>query len=349
MQADASKRQTTLDCMGKLKREKRRLFERFHHHTKHHIFNKNKAQLFSTFIDTDQQGGKIFIPKKYRQKTMPSITNEEVIKIKQKEALQKMRLDIECMKTYATSHNEQATEFERLIKSEIDSLEADGETKHATIHLVQDHLENLKRMSAEEWTKKESFFLKLQKEYLENEIEKKPVASTQEEEDKITQFLLELGEDAPVPQQVPKLKEKAIKPHVTNQQQKTVHSNGDKSRKQKNHRNRKQSRNDDISKSLKNRDRIQSSSSYHSPTRSKNRRENSYSSDSSPERESIKRTKNKSHKSRRPPVDRNMSYNRPQYRERNRNPNYQENSYYNPDMNFPANFLANLLASSMIR
>ena len=83
-----------------------------------------------------------------------------------------MRSDIECMKAYAISHDEQATEFERLIKSEIGNLEADEETSHALIHLVQDHLENLKRMSAEEWIKKEKFFLKLQKEYLENEIGK---------------------------------------------------------------------------------------------------------------------------------------------------------------------------------
>ena len=46
-------------------------------------------------------------------------------------------------------------------------------------------------MSAEEWNKKENFFLKLQKEHHENEIERKPAAPTQEEEDKINQFLLE--------------------------------------------------------------------------------------------------------------------------------------------------------------
>lgn len=110
-----------------------------------------------------------------------------------------MRNDIACMKAYAVSHQENALTIEKQLRENIDQGTTDTEVKTITMIHFEEWLQDIKDRCAEEWRKKENFFLKLQKEYIEGELSKEPKPQTIEEEIDVTQVLLRLAEDTIVP------------------------------------------------------------------------------------------------------------------------------------------------------
>ena len=195
-QAQVQKHQQARDIFSKIKRTQRRPMERFHHFYKHYVLNKCKADLFEQFLgEENNNGGKIFIPRKYRNKESPTVKNDEVLNIKKKESIQKMQNDISCMRAYATSHQDQALAQEKKIRELLETQSTDTEIKTLTMDHFEDWLQDTKNRCSEEWAKKESFFLKLQKQYLEGEISKTPKPQTEAEETNLTEMLMELADN----------------------------------------------------------------------------------------------------------------------------------------------------------
>ena len=160
---------------------------------KHYVFNRNKAKLFTTFLEPSDRG-KYFIPRKYREK-VSTITNKEVLKTKRKETLQKMRNDIDCMTEYADSHQTKVLEIEQHLNNSACNDDTDPVLATQILVLIQGQFDDHKQRSVREWEGKERFFLKLQQEFLEKE----PAAqsSSKEEEDSLVQLLMEIGDEPP--------------------------------------------------------------------------------------------------------------------------------------------------------
>ena len=78
-----------------------------------------------------------------------------------------MQNDIACMRAYATSHQENALNIER-----IDQGSSTAKVKEIIINHFEDWAQITKDRCMEEWDKKEKFFLKLQTDYLEGELSK---------------------------------------------------------------------------------------------------------------------------------------------------------------------------------
>ena len=67
--------------------------------------------------------------------------------------------------------------------------------KTLTMDHFEDWLQDTKNRCSEEWAKKESFFLKLQQQYLEGEISKTPKPQTEAEETNLTEMLMGLADN----------------------------------------------------------------------------------------------------------------------------------------------------------
>ena len=195
LQGELHNRQKANDFFDTLKNTKRRLFERQAHHYKHCVFNKNKADLFTTFLSAKDNGSHIFIPRKYRLK-IGNVKNKEVASIKVKESLQKMENDIDCMREYSDSHQAQALAIEEeLAKSVEENSTISTEAKVQIRSLIEDYLSINKQKTVEEWSKKEKFFLTLQNEYFEKLSNKKTPQPTQDVDEELVELLMALGDE----------------------------------------------------------------------------------------------------------------------------------------------------------
>ena len=219
LQGELHNRQPANDFFNNLKNTKKRLFERQAHHYKHYVLNKNKSDLFTTFLSAKETGNRVFIPRKYRLK-LGNVKNKEVASIKFKESMQKMENDINCMKEYSDSHQTQVLAIEEeLNKSVRDNIVIPSEIKAQILTLIQDHFNINKQKAVEEWSKKEKFFLTLQTEYFEKLTTKEPSQPNEDADEELVELLMALG-DEPEPATEPAIdppKSKNVKTKSTKQ------------------------------------------------------------------------------------------------------------------------------------
>lgn len=322
LQKESHLRQKARDVFFNFKRNKRRGFENHSHHYKHYVINRNKAKLFENFLE-NSNGGKCFIPRKYREK-VSTIQNTEVLEIKKKESIQKMRNDIECMTEYANTHQAKVLEIESNINNSAYDSEFDPDLVSQVLALIQSQFDEHKQKSAHEWESKERFFLKLQQEFME----KVPAiqTSSKEEDESLVNQLVHLADNTQaVP---PEIKNNEAEPATTGKpKEPNAHSKRKAAKKPSPKANRDQRNsspphtqqtNDARSTSTYRRDRKRT---YPSPRRS-------------PRRSSYNRERSKSPLYRRNTSPRQHFSNRslPNRGPRTDTRNYWKNSYYDEQM-----------------